>query len=103
MGFDWDNPEDVIGKVKEEIDEVQESDTPEALEMELGDVLFSIVNYCRFRNINAEDALRKTTNKFITRFQYIEQKLAEENQSVRDADLDTMEALWEQAKSTDTQ
>lgn len=103
VGFDWDNPEDVIGKVKEEIDEVQESDTPEALEMELGDVLFSIVNYCRFRNINAEDALRKTTNKFITRFQYIEQKLAEENQSVRDADLDTMEALWEQAKSTDTQ
>ncbi len=101
VGFDWEDAAAVIDKVKEEIAEVQESETPEELEMEVGDLLFSIVNFCRFRNINAEDALRKTTNKFITRFQYIEQNLAEESQSPREASLEKMEELWEEAKSID--
>jgi XTP/dITP diphosphohydrolase len=99
VGFDWENPQDVINKVKEEIEEIRQSRTPEELESEIGDLLFSIVNFCRFQNINAEDALRKTTNKFISRFQYIEKKLAEENLSPRETSLEKMDRLWEEAKS----
>lgn len=98
VGFDWENAGEVLDKVREEIDEIEATDTPEALEEELGDLLFALVNYCRFRGISAEDALRKTTNKFISRFQYIETKLEAANIKPADATLEQMEVLWQAAK-----
>ncbi|MFQ5584815.1 MAG: nucleoside triphosphate pyrophosphohydrolase [Calditrichia bacterium] len=101
VGFDWEKPQDVVEKVKEEIEELQESietNTPREVEEEIGDLLFSLVNLCRFYNVNGEDALRKTTNKFISRFQYIEKKLSEQNNSPREATLEEMDKLWEEAK-----
>lgn len=99
VGFDWDEAAGVLDKIKEEIDEIEKAETPVELEEELGDLLFALVNYCRFKKISAEDALRQTTNKFIQRFQYIEQKLAEEKINPRDATLAQMESLWQEAKS----
>jgi XTP/dITP diphosphohydrolase len=82
VGFDWDNKEDVWKKVEEEIAELKEEfirgDTKKASE-ELGDILFAIVNAARFEEIVAEESLQKTNNKFMRRFQYIEQKAAEQN------------------------
>lgn len=104
VGFDWEKAQDVAEKVKEEVEELQESvekNIPEAIEEEIGDLLFSLVNLCRFYNVNAEDALRKTTNKFISRFQYIERKLAEKSNSPREATLEEMDKLWEEAKRRD--
>ncbi|HFE65241.1 MAG TPA: nucleoside triphosphate pyrophosphohydrolase, partial [Caldithrix sp.] len=71
----------------------------EEVENEMGDLLFSIVNLSRFRNVSAEDALRKTTNKFIARFQYIEKRLAKMNRSVYDSNLKEMDQLWEESKT----
>ena len=99
VGFDWDNSADVLAKIREEIDEIEATETPEELEDELGDLLFALVNYCRFRKVSAEDALRSTTNKFVTRFQYIESQLAAKGVKPSDATLDEMEALWQAAKS----
>lgn len=99
VGFDWENPADVLDKIREEIDELQRSSTPEEIEEEMGDLLFSLVNLSRFYNLSAEDALRKTTNKFISRFQYIEQKAAAEGQKLNDLSLAEMDRLWEEAKS----
>lgn len=99
VGFDWENPGDVLDKIREEIDELQSSTTPEEIEEEMGDLLFSLVNLSRFYNLSAEDALRKTTNKFISRFQYIEQKAAAEGQNLHDLSLAEMDILWEEAKS----
>jgi len=101
VGFDWEQTQDVTKKIKEEIDELEESikhNHPEEIEEEIGDLLFSIVNFCRFLTINAEDALRKTTRKFITRFQYIEKKLLEKNQPLEKTTLKEMDKLWEEAK-----
>lgn len=99
VGFDWDDAGAVLDKVQEEIQELKDSRSPQEIEEEMGDVLFSLVNLCRFYKISAEDALRKTTDKFTTRFQYIEQKLAESSRPVREASLAEMEALWQEAKS----
>jgi MazG family protein len=101
VGFDWEDTLDVIEKIKEEIVELEESiklEHPEGIEAEIGDLLFSIVNLCRFLNVNAEDSLRQTTRKFITRFQYIEKKLYERNQSLEKTTPEEMDKLWEEAK-----
>lgn len=77
VGFDWEQPEQVFEKVKEELSELQEEvskgDT-DAIEAEFGDVLFSMINYARFLKVNPEDALERTNKKFIKRFQYLESK-----------------------------
>lgn len=101
VGFDWENSRDVLKKVSEEIKELEASidiQNSEEIEAEIGDLIFSLVNLSRFYKINAEDALRKTTTKFINRFQYIEKKLQENNHSVQDASLDEMDKLWEESK-----
>lgn len=98
VGFDWEAVQGVLEKIKEEIRELEQSRTPEEREEEIGDLLFSLVNLCRFYGINAEDALRRTTNKFVARFQYIEERLAEENKVPGSVSLEEMDRLWEQAK-----
>ena len=99
VGFDWENPKDVIKKIKEEINELENSHLQNEVEAEMGDLIFSMVNLSRFYKINAEDALRQTITKFIRRFQYIERKLSEQNHSLQDTSLEEMDVLWEESKN----
>lgn len=101
VGFDWSDSQEVWNKVQEELAELKaevEKDSDKK-EDELGDVLFSIVNYARFIKVNPDDALEKTNKKFITRFNYIEEKSKSEGRRITDLSLDEMEAYWQQAKN----
>lgn len=101
VGFDWDKKEKVWDKVKEEINEfeqVSKTNDSQKIEEELGDLLFSIVNYTRFIGINPENALRTTNEKFIKRFAYIESKLEEMGKRVTDSNLSELDKLWEESK-----
>lgn len=100
-GFDWDTTEDVLPKLQEEIDEIEESirnDDITEIEMEIGDLLFSVVNLCRFLNVQPEEALRKSTRKFVDRFQRMETALERTNKKFKDYDLSTLDQIWEQVK-----
>jgi len=101
IGFDWENKEQVWEKVKEEIEELKEvvdrNDKVE-IEKEFGDVLFSLVNYARFIDVNPEAALEKTNAKFIHRFQYMEEKALEEGKELSNMTLAEMDVWWEEAK-----
>jgi len=101
VGFDWERPEQVFEKVKEELSELQEevnAGNKDKLEAEFGDVLFSIVNYARFLDINPENALERTNKKFIKRFQYLEGKAKEHNKTLKEMSLAEMDVYWEEAK-----
>jgi MazG family protein len=101
VGFDWENPEQVLEKLQEEASEFTEArrgGSPAALENELGDMLFTLVNLARFVKLDPEQALRATNAKFRRRFGYIERKLAERGKKPADATLEEMEALWQEAK-----
>lgn len=101
VGFDWEEPEQVFQKVKEELAELQEElklGRAAAVEAEFGDVLFSMVNYARFLNINPENALERTNKKFIRRFQFLERKALESGKTLREMTLAEMDVYWEQAK-----
>ncbi len=102
VGFEWDNRDDVWKKVKEEITEleieVNSNKSIEKIEDEFGDVLFSLINYARFININPENALAKTNNKFINRFQKMEVLLKENGHLIEESSLELMDKYWEQAK-----
>ena len=100
-GFDWDTTEDVLPKLQEEIDEIEESirnDDIAEIEMEIGDLFFSVVNLCRFLNVQPEEALRKSTRKFADRFQRMETTLERTNKTFKDYDLSTLDQIWEQVK-----
>jgi XTP/dITP diphosphohydrolase len=106
VGFDWEEKSQVWGKVEEEMQEFKELfnaekeeviDAEEA-EAEFGDLLFSLVNYARFINLNPETALERTNKKFIKRFQYLEQKAKEANKNLKDMTLAEMDIFWEEAK-----
>jgi XTP/dITP diphosphohydrolase len=101
VGFDWEKPEQVWDKVQEEIQELQveiEAGNQEKMEAEFGDVLFSLINYARFLNINPEDALERTNKKFIKRFQYLESKAEDLGKPLMDMTLAEMDVFWEEAK-----
>jgi len=101
VGFDWENAEQVIDKLHEELAELNEARrnaTHDRLEDELGDMLFVIVNLARFVKVDPEQALRRTNAKFRERFGFIERKLSERGKSLQEATLDEMEALWQEAK-----
>lgn len=105
VGFDWKEKKEVIEKLNEELEELDqtlEAQNKSAIEEEFGDVLFSLINYARFININPETALERTNKKFIKRFQYIEDKAKASKRSIADLNLDEMEALWQEAKSHST-
>ncbi|MCR4964244.1 MAG: nucleoside triphosphate pyrophosphohydrolase [Bacteroidales bacterium] len=101
VGFDWNNREEVWDKVQEELDELQVevAQNSDKVEDEFGDVLFALINYSRFIDVNPDEALEKTNRKFIRRFQYIEQKAKETNRKITDLSLDEMEAYWQQSKT----
>ena len=100
-GFDLDNIEDAWEKLNEELNELksaQEKRDIENIKEEIGDVLFSVVNLSRFFDIPAEDMLRKTNRKFITRFQTIERELKEKGKKLENSNLEEMEKIWEKSK-----
>ncbi|MCP4521195.1 MAG: nucleoside triphosphate pyrophosphohydrolase [Cytophagales bacterium] len=98
VGFDWDNKEDVWEKVQEEIQEFKEAPTQEEKEKEFGDILFSLVNYARFEGINPVKALEKTNQKFINRFNHIEQQAIDNQTSIENLSVGEMNEYWEEAK-----
>lgn len=101
VGFDWENPSQVIEKLKEELGELQQEIQvmdQDNMEAEFGDVLFSLINYGRFLNINPEDALERTNKKFIGRFKYLEEKARELNKPLSEMSLKEMDVFWEEAK-----
>ena len=101
VGFEWENREQVWEKVEEEIGElkeaIQEGDNQKA-EAEFGDVIFSMVNFARFLNIDAENALELTNKKFIYRFTQIEQKALAMGKDLNDMSLQEMDAIWNEIK-----
>ena len=103
VGFDWDHKEQVWDKVTEEINEVKHElmngNNKEKTEEEIGDLLFSIVNAARLYDIEPETALERTNRKFIKRFKYLETKVGEMGKSLKDMNLEEMEAIWQEAKS----
>lgn len=102
IGFEWDNREDVWKKVSEEMDElaveVESGASKEKIEDEFGDVMFSLINYARFLEINPENALSRTNKKFISRFQLMEELMREDALSMESSSLETMDIYWEKAK-----
>ena len=101
VGFDWEQREQVWGKVKEEISEFEaEVDRMDAdkAEAELGDVLFSLINAARLYHINPDNALERTNRKFIRRFNFLESKTLAQGRDLKDMTLAEMDAIWEEAK-----
>ena len=103
VGFDWASDKDVWDKVKEEYGEFKEAvnipDNHEHTEEEFGDLLFALVNYARWKDINPEDALEKANRKFIYRFQYIEQRAKEAGKKLHEMTLAEMDVFWNEAKN----
>lgn len=103
VGFDWENTDQVWEKVQEELAELQNEikNNGELSEItaEFGDVLFSLINYARFLDVNPDEALERTNKKFISRFQFIENKAQESNRSIHDLSIEEMNFFWNQAKS----
>ena len=105
VGFDWENIDQVFGKLQEELTELQQAlklsngstPTPE-VEEEVGDLLFVVVNVARFLKIDAETALRKTNRKFTRRFQQVERKLKDAGKELSQTNIVEMEELWQEAK-----
>jgi len=101
VGFDWPNMEGVLKKLDEELGEFREAlflQNRERIREEMGDLLFVLANVSRFLQINPEEALKKTLEKFISRFQYIEKALHQKGKSLQQSDLIEMERLWEESK-----
>ena len=98
VGFDWDRRDQVWEKVQEEMHEFQSEPDQEKQAGEFGDLLFSLINYARFVDINPEEALERTNKKFIKRFQYLEAESKKDGKSLGDMTLEEMDAYWERAK-----
>ena len=101
VGFDWDDINGVFEKIKEEykelLDECKEGNI-KYIKEELGDLLFSIVNLARFLHIDSEEALNLTNQKFINRFEFMEESASKVHKKIEDLTLEQMEELWQQAK-----
>lgn len=112
VGFDWEKKEDVWKKVIEEIEEMHEienlklqsskiknhEELQSELEKKVGDVFFALVNYARFLGINPEDALRRTNEKFIKRFNYVQTKVKETGKAINESNLEEMDKYWNESK-----
>jgi MazG family protein len=118
VGFDFPEAAQAWDKVSEEIEEFRQRDVAasqrraaggaasgpaaedlDGLEDELGDVLFAIVNYARIRGLNAENALRRTNDKFVRRFQHVETRIREQGRGLHESDLEEMDRYWDEAKA----
>ncbi|MEM7657957.1 MAG: nucleoside triphosphate pyrophosphohydrolase [Bacteroidota bacterium] len=99
LGFDWATSAGVLDKIQEEVAEIAAAETADEREAEMGDLLFTLVNYCRHVGINAEDALSRSSAKFKRRFQAMEQHAWDQKQEISDFGMEEMESLWEKVKS----
>ena len=102
VGFDWENSQQVWNKVEEELEEFQVEvvkEDAQAMEQEFGDVLFALLNYARFKNIDADSALERTNKKFMERFRYMEERATAQGRAVSDITLAELEALWQESKA----
>jgi tetrapyrrole methylase family protein / MazG family protein len=102
VGFDWEKIDDAIAKLDEEIGEFKEAvnlEDKDKIIDEAGDILFSLVNVLRFKKVDAEDALRKTIDKFTDRFKYIEVKVNDTGKSIDKMSLEELDVLWEESKT----
>ena len=102
VGFDWEEEAQVWEKVQEEMEEFKheaDKNDDSKMEAEFGDLLFSLINFARFKNINPEDALEKTNRKFIQRFTYLEEKAAAAGKSLDEMSLAEMDVFWNEAKN----
>ena len=101
IGFDWENSKQVWEKVEEELEELKievQAEDKVKIEQEFGDLLFSLINYSRFIEVNPEDALERTNKKFIERFQHMEAILKEEGKELSDLKISEMDIYWKQSK-----
>lgn len=104
VGFDWEHPDQVWDKVKEETAETGEAiagGCKEDIEAEFGDLMFSVINAARLYGVNPENALERTNRKFISRFNYVEAKAREAGKQLKDMPLGEMDALWNEAKNAE--
>lgn len=102
VGFDWENAQQVWEKIKEEFNELDQAiaaNNSEEIEMEFGDLLFTMVNLSRFIQVNPEDALRKSIQKFSTRFREMESKISSSEQSLDNMSLAEMDKVWDEIKN----
>lgn len=105
VGFDWDNNADRLAKIKEELQEVEvelKNSEMEKLELEIGDLLFSIVNLSMNLGIDPEVAISKTNKKFERRFHFVEKGLKKKNKKITESNLSEMDELWNEAKKEET-
>jgi MazG family protein len=103
-GFDWENAEQVLGKLEEELQELHQARqdaSQEEIEGEIGDILFVLVNLARFLKVDPEQALRKSNGKFRRRFAHVETELQQRGKTLQDSNIDEMEALWQDAKRSE--
>lgn len=101
VGFDWDNISDVINKIEEELKEVNDSlknNDQDEIEMEIGDLLFAVVNLCRFVDLQAEETLRKANRKFVRRFKLMETELNTQGKDISDQSLEELDRIWNKIK-----
>jgi tetrapyrrole methylase family protein / MazG family protein len=98
VGFDWPEIDGVLDKIKEEIDEIKNAETDFELASEIGDLFFVLVNFSRWKKVDAESVLRGTNMKFKKRFAYVEQGAKKQRRNLSDLTLDEMESLWQEAK-----
>jgi uncharacterized protein YabN with tetrapyrrole methylase and pyrophosphatase domain len=101
FGFDWPEPGPVWGKIEEELSELKSavaSGDEGRVKEEMGDLLFSLVNLSRFLELEAEEALSQSTDRFLKRFSHIETKIRERGKTLGEASLEEMDLLWEEAK-----
>ena len=105
VGFDWDSVEGALQKVEEETNEAAQAlgqNDPAHITEELGDLLFAVVNVCRFAGVDAEEALTEASDKFQHRFSYVERTAAERSLDMKTAGIEALDALWEEAKKKET-
>jgi tetrapyrrole methylase family protein/MazG family protein len=105
VGFDWKKMGDLVEKIQEELREFGEAiraGERNRVEAEFGDLLFTLANVGRFIGVNPEEALRKSISKFTTRFQYVEKVLSKRKRSLKDASLEEMDRIWEEAKALES-
>lgn len=101
VGFDWPEMEGVLDKIAEEIEEIKSAETDFELASEIGDLLFVLVNFARWKNVDAESALRGTNIKFKKRFGYVENGAKKQGRNLSELSLDEMESLWQEAKKAE--
>ena len=101
VGFDWTEIDGVLDKIIEEINEIKNAETDFELASEIGDLFFALVNFSRWKKVDAESALRGTNMKFKKRFAYVEQGAKKQRRNLSDLTLDEMESIWQEAKQFD--